>query len=255
LQLVASLERSSEHPLAAANVSGAEARNVALSSVQEFSSITGKGVKGTIAGKQIAVGNAELFRELSIDPAPLLERAEAIRKEGQTVMLVAVDGKAAGLVSVFDSIKESTPQAIGELKPADLKIIMVTGDNATTARRWQTNLASSLKRTFFRRKKAEVVKAHQQGQIVAMAGDGVNDAPEISRSKQRFMARLGNRKSSNGLYEKSADLLDGLIGKAPTPAVERQLLSDLSMVYAGYFASLTNRCFSRDRAGTRKSGS
>ena len=128
LQLVASLERSSEHPLAAAIVKGAEARKLTLFDVDGFSSTTGKGVNGTVKGKQVAVGNAELFHDVSVDPAPLRDQAEALRKEGQTVMLVAVDGKAAGLVGVADPIKESTPDAIRELKAAGLKIIMITGD-------------------------------------------------------------------------------------------------------------------------------
>jgi Cu+-exporting ATPase len=99
-----------------------------------FNSTTGKGVKGTVSGKQIAVGNAELFRDLSVDPALCLIGLKPLRKEGQTVMLIAVDGKAAGIVGVADPIKESTPDAIRELKAAGLKVIMVTGDNATTAK-------------------------------------------------------------------------------------------------------------------------
>jgi Cu+-exporting ATPase len=133
LRLVASLERASEHPLAAAIVKGAEAAKLSLIDTVDFNSITGKGVTGTVSGKHVAVGNAEVFRALSIDAEPLIAQADALRKEGQTVMLVAVDGKAAGLVAVSDPIKESTPEAIRELKAAGLNIIMVTGDNATTA--------------------------------------------------------------------------------------------------------------------------
>jgi Cu+-exporting ATPase len=134
LQLVASVERSSEHPLAAAIVKGAEAKKIALVNVAEFNSVTGKGVTGTASGKQIAVGNAELFSKLSIDPTPLISQAEELRKQGQTVMLVALDGKAAGIVGVADPIKESTPDAIRKLRSAGLTVIMVTGDNATTAK-------------------------------------------------------------------------------------------------------------------------
>jgi Cu+-exporting ATPase len=183
LQLVASLERSSEHPLAAAIVKGAEARKLSLADVAEFSSTTGKGVKGTVSGKQVAVGNAELFRGLSIDPAPLLDRAEALRKEGQTVMLVAVDGKAAGLVGVSDPVKDSTPDAIRELRAAGLKIVMVTGDNATTARAVADKLGIEFYADVLPQKKAEVVKERQQkGSVVAMAGDGVNDAPALAQA-------------------------------------------------------------------------
>jgi Cu+-exporting ATPase len=183
LQLVASLERSSEHPLAAAIVKGAEAKKLTLVDVAGFSSTTGKGVKGTVSGKQVAVGNAELFRDLSVDPAPLLDRAEALRKEGQTVMLVAVDGKAAGLVGVSDPIKESTPDAIRELRAAGLKIIMVTGDNKTTAKAVADKLGIEFYADVLPQKKADVVKARQQkGSVVAMAGDGVNDAPALAQA-------------------------------------------------------------------------
>jgi Cu+-exporting ATPase len=183
LQLVASLERSSEHPLAAAIVKGAEAKKLTLSDVAGFNSTTGKGVKGTVSGKQVAVGNAELFRDLSVDPAPLLERAEALRKEGQTVMLVAVDGKAAGIVGVADPIKESTPDAIRELKAAGLTVIMVTGDNATTAKAVADKLGIEFYAGVLPQKKAEVIKERQQkGSVVAMAGDGVNDAPALAQA-------------------------------------------------------------------------
>lgn len=183
LRFVASLERSSEHPLAAATVKGAEDRSLSLMDVGDFTSITGKGVTGTISGKQVAVGNNELFRQLSIDTSPLWERGESLRTEGQTVMLVAVDGKAAGLVSVSDPIKDSTPEVIRELKAAGLKIIMVTGDNVTTARAVAHRLGIEFEADVLPDKKAEVVKANQQkGAIVAMAGDGVNDAPALAQA-------------------------------------------------------------------------
>ena len=183
LQLVASLERSSEHPLATAIVKGAEAAKLSLCDVVGFNSVTGQGVTGTVSGKQIAVGNAELLRELSVDPAPLLDRAEVLRREGHTVMLVAVEGKAAGLVGVADPIKKSTPDAIRELRAAGLKIIMVTGDNATTAKAVADKLGIEFEANVLPQKKAEVVKGRQQnGSVVAMAGDGVNDAPALAQA-------------------------------------------------------------------------
>jgi Cu+-exporting ATPase len=183
LQLVASLERSSEHPLAAAIVKGAVAKKLSLSDVAGFNSTTGKGVKGTVSGKQVAVGNAELFHDLSVDPSPLLDRAEDLRKEGQTVMLIAVDGKAAGIVGVADPIKDSTPDAIRELKAAGLTVIMVTGDNATTAKAVAEKLGIEFEADVLPQKKAEVVKERQQkGSVVAMAGDGVNDAPALAQA-------------------------------------------------------------------------
>jgi Cu+-exporting ATPase len=183
LQVVASLERSSEHPLAAAIVKGAEAKKLSLAEVEGFNSVTGKGVRGSVSGKQVAVGNAELFHDLEVDPAPLLERAEALRKEGHTVMLVAVDGKAAGIVGVADPIKDSTPDAIRELKAAGLKIIMVTGDNVTSAKAVADKLGIEFEADVLPQKKADVVKEHQQkGSVVAMAGDGVNDAPALAQA-------------------------------------------------------------------------
>ncbi len=183
LQFVASLERSSEHPLAAATVRGAMERRLSLIGVDQFNSITGKGVTGIVSGKQVAIGNDELFRELSIDASPLRVKGESLRTEGQTVMLVAIDGKAAGLVSVSDPIKDSTPEVIRELRAAGLKIIMVTGDNFTTARAVAHSLGIEFEADVLPDKKAEVVKAHQQkGAIVAMAGDGVNDAPALAQA-------------------------------------------------------------------------
>ena len=183
LQMVASLERSSEHPLAGAIVKGAETRKLALSNVEDFRSTTGKGVEGRVSGRQVGVGNAELFVDLGIDPGALADKAETLRKEGQTVMLVAVDGRAAGLVSVADPIKASTPDAIRELKQAGLKIIMVTGDNATTAKAVADRLDVEFEADVLPEKKAAVVKAHQdKGEVVAMAGDGVNDAPALAQA-------------------------------------------------------------------------
>ena len=183
LQLVASLERSSEHPLAAAIVRGAEARNLALTSVTNFRSATGKGVQGTLADRQVAVGNSELFHELSIDSMPLDIRAEPLRQQGHTVMLVAIDGKPAGLISVSDPIKQSTAEAIHELKDSGLNVLMVTGDNFTTAHAVADKLNIEYEAGVLPQGKAQIVKDLQQkGHIVAMAGDGINDAPALAQA-------------------------------------------------------------------------
>jgi Cu+-exporting ATPase len=183
LQLVASLERASEHPLAAAIVKGASAKNIGLSDVKGFTSTTGKGVQGSVASRQVAVGNASLFQQLGIDSSHLLDQAEGLRRDGQTVMLVAVDGRAGGLIGVSDPIKDSTAEALHNLKAAGLRIIMVTGDNATTARTVATKLGIEFEADVLPQEKAEVVKAHQsKGEVVAMAGDGVNDAPALAQA-------------------------------------------------------------------------
>jgi Cu+-exporting ATPase len=183
LTWVASIERSSEHPLANAIVKAAETRSVSLVDVQSFKSITGKGVQGVVAGRQIAVGNLELFRSLGIDPGLLKERAEGLRMDGHTVVMVAADGRPAGVVAVSDPIKSSTLEVIRELTRAGLKIIMITGDNATTAAAVAKKLGIAFQADVLPERKAAVVKGHQQkGEIVAMAGDGVNDAPALAQA-------------------------------------------------------------------------
>jgi Cu+-exporting ATPase len=183
LALTASLERSSEHPLAAAIVHAAEAGKLTLASATDFASETGKGVSGTVSGRRIAAGNAELFQALSIDASPLLARADQLRSLGQTSMLIAIDGQPAGIVSVADPIRESAAETIRELSAAGLKIIMVTGDHATTASAVAKELGIEFEAGVLPARKAEVVKAHQaDGAIVAMAGDGVNDAPALAQA-------------------------------------------------------------------------
>ena len=183
LAWVASIERSSEHPLASAIVKAVSERDIRLINPDTFESVPGKGVVGTVAERRIAVGNTELLRANHIDATQLEARAETLRRDGQTVMFVAVDGKPAGLVAVADPIKSSTPEVIRELKKVGLNVIMVTGDNATTAQAVANKLGISFEADVLPDQKAEVVKAHQQrGEIVAMAGDGVNDAPALAQA-------------------------------------------------------------------------
>jgi Cu+-exporting ATPase len=184
LQSVASLEKASEHPLAAAIIAGAEKKNIELVDVAEFQSITGKGVTGNLLGRRIGVGNAALMLDLGASPETLQERAESLRKEGQTVMLVALDGRFAGLIAVADPIKPSTAEAIQQLKQAGIKVVMVTGDNHATAAAVAQKLGIDFEADVLPAKKAEVVKKLQlQGAIVAMAGDGVNDAPALAQAQ------------------------------------------------------------------------
>lgn len=181
LRLVASLERMSEHPLAAAIVRGAE--ELALSVATGFRSETGKGVCGSVDGRWVVVGNRELLREEGVDPDGLEAVAEALRADGLTVMLVAVEGKAAGVIALADTIRASTPEAIRQLKAAGVKVIMLTGDSATTAKAVAGRLGIAYEANVQPQHKAEAVKLHQQaGSIVAMAGDGVNDAPALAQA-------------------------------------------------------------------------
>ena len=183
LQAVASLERSSEHPLAAAIIKGAEERKLALQSVSEFNSITGQGVRGTVGGHPVAVGNQDFLSGLGAHAGPLLDQAQSLRSQGMTVVFAAVEEKLAGLVAVADPIKESTPEAIRELRAAGIEVIMVTGDNAATAKAVADRLGIDFEADVLPGRKAEVVKERQQrGAIVAMAGDGVNDAPALAQA-------------------------------------------------------------------------
>ncbi|MSR21965.1 MAG: heavy metal translocating P-type ATPase [Gemmatimonadetes bacterium] len=185
LRLAASLERGSEHPLAAAIVKGAEGRKLTLSNVEGFLSITGKGVRGRVDGREVALGNLALLSTLGIDPGGLSERAEALRAEAQTVMFVAVNGKAAGLVGVADPIKDSTPDAIEMLQREGVRIVMLTGDSRTTAQTVASKLGiDEVMAEVLPDQKAEIVKRLQaEGRIVAMAGDGINDAPALAQAQ------------------------------------------------------------------------
>ncbi|MCR4432450.1 MAG: heavy metal translocating P-type ATPase [Caldiserica bacterium] len=184
LHFAASLERASEHPLGAAIVKGAEQRGISLIGVENFESLTGKGVVGEIQGHRIALGNRKLLDDFGIDPDELSEKAEAMRKEGQTVMFIAVDSRIAGLLGVADPIKETTPEAIEALHREGIRIVMVTGDNRTTAEAVSKKLGlDEVIAEVLPDQKTHVVKRLQdEGRIVAMAGDGINDAPALAQA-------------------------------------------------------------------------
>jgi P-type Cu+ transporter len=184
LQAIASLEEASEHPLAAAILAAAKEKKIELLPVANFASVTGKGVSGTLQGKKMAAGNAALMHDLGASSQPMEQQAEALRQAGQTVMFLASDGRLAGLVAVADPIRESTLQAIQELKRAGIKVVMVTGDNHTTAAALAQKLGIDFEADVLPAQKAEVVKKLQsQGAVVAMAGDGVNDAPALAQAQ------------------------------------------------------------------------
>jgi Cu+-exporting ATPase len=185
LRFAASLERSSEHPLAEAIVRGAEERAIALASAQNFASITGKGVSGRVEGHQVLLGNRALLEDQKIDPSVLLQRAELLREQGQTAMFVAVDGKAVGLVGVADPIKESTAEAIEALHREGLRVVMMTGDSRTTAHAVgkRLNIDEVIAEVLPAQKAEKVKELQTQGHIVAMAGDGINDAPALAQAQ------------------------------------------------------------------------
>ncbi len=185
LQLGASLERASEHPLAAAIVNGAQAKGLVLTAVEAFRSITGKGVTGSVEGRAVALGNLKLFEELNIEAGELPARAEALRGDGQTVMLLAIDGYAAGLIGVADPVKASTPDAIRALHEEGIQVIMLTGDNRVTAQAVARKLGiDRIEAEVLPEQKASIVRQLQaQGRIVAMAGDGINDAPALAQAQ------------------------------------------------------------------------
>ena len=184
LRLAAGLERGSEHPLAEAIVSGAQERGLKLAAVEDFESRTGRGVTGHVAGHRVALGNRRLLEELGIDPGPLAERAEDLRREGQTVMFLAVDGEAAALLGVADPIKATTPDAIRDLHREKVQVVMLTGDNLTTAMAVAQKLGiDRVEAEVLPDQKAEIVKKLQaEGHVVAMAGDGINDAPALAQA-------------------------------------------------------------------------
>jgi Cu+-exporting ATPase len=184
LRLSAGLERGSEHPLAGAVVAGSLERGAEPAGVESFASVTGKGVKGRLDGRSVGLGNIKLFEEMGIDPGGLAGKAEALRKEGQTVMFVAADGRAAGLLGVADPVKETTPEAIRQLHVEGIRIVMLTGDSRTTAEAVAGRLGiDEVTAEVLPDRKAAVVKRLQgEGRIVAMAGDGINDAPALAQA-------------------------------------------------------------------------
>jgi Cu+-exporting ATPase len=184
LRFAASLERGSEHPLATAIVAGAVERGIEVVNAASFESITGKGVKGNIERREVSLGNRALMDELKIDIGEMAAQAEKLRADGQTVMFVSLDGKVGGLVGVADPIKESTPEAIRQLHEDGIRIVMLTGDSRTTANAVAAKLKiDEVAAEVLPEQKAEIVKRYQsQGQKVAMAGDGINDAPALAQA-------------------------------------------------------------------------
>jgi Cu+-exporting ATPase len=185
VRLAASLERASEHPLAAAIMAGAEERGIPLAEVQDFRSVTGKGVVGTVDGRPVALGNRALLAEVHVEAGELAEPAEGLRQAGQTVMYVAVDGRPAGLLGVADPVKASTPEALAMLRQDGIRVVMLTGDSRTTAEAVARTLGIEVvEAEVLPDQKGDVVRRLQAaGHVVAMAGDGINDAPALAQAQ------------------------------------------------------------------------
>jgi Cu+-exporting ATPase len=185
LQLAASLERASEHPLAAAIVGGAEARGIPLLAAENFESVTGKGVKARVEGLVVILGNGRFMEDSGVSPADLATEAETMRADGQTVMFVAVDGKFAGLIGVADPIKTTTPEAIRQLHEENIRIVMLTGDSRTTAQAVANKLGIDdvIAEVLPEDKSNAIKRLQDEGRFVAMAGDGINDAPALAKAQ------------------------------------------------------------------------
>jgi heavy metal translocating P-type ATPase len=182
LRLAASLERSSEHPLAAAIVRAANEKGLPLAQPESFDSPVGKGVTGTVDGRALVIGNRRIMSDAGIDTAPLDAAADEMRADGATAIYIAIDGKAAGIIAIADPIKASSPAAIAALRDAGIRVVMLTGDNATTARAVARKLGiDDVEAEVLPEDKGKVVeKFRKEGRVVAMAGDGVNDAPALA---------------------------------------------------------------------------
>jgi Cu+-exporting ATPase len=182
LRLSASLEQASEHPLAAAIVAAARERKLVLDKVEDFDSPTGRGVIGKVAGRAVVLGNAGYLSGIGIDVVALETEADALRRDGATALLVAIDGKAAGVIAIADPIKQTTPSAIAALREAGIRVVMLTGDNLTTAQAVAARLGiDEVRAQVLPEDKGRIVAEFRaQGRVVAMAGDGVNDAPALA---------------------------------------------------------------------------
>jgi Cu+-exporting ATPase len=182
LRLAGSLERGSEHPLAAAIVAAAQARGLALTEASDFSAPAGKGATGAVEGRRVVAGNRAMMAEAGIDVTALEGDAEALRQDGATALFAAVDGRPAGVIAIADPVKPAAPAAVAALRKAGLRIVMLTGDNGTTAQAVARRLGiSEVEAEILPQDKAQVVeRLRGQGRVVAMAGDGVNDAPALA---------------------------------------------------------------------------
>ena len=238
LKLAASVERGSEHPLAAAIVAAAAERKLELATASDFDSPAGKGVTGTVEGKKIALGNARFLSELNIDTSAVREEAERLRSDGATAVFLAVDGKTAGVIAVADPIKQNTPEALRALAADGIRVVMLTGDNRTTAQAAARHLgiAEVEAEVLPGQKSAVVEKLRREGRVVAMAGDGVNDAPALAAAEVGIAMGTGSDVAieSAGITLLKGDLTGIVKARSLSAAVMRNIRQNL------FFAFLYN---------------
>ena len=235
LRLAADLERGSEHPLAAAIVDEAKRRGLPIGKASDFDSPSGKGVVGMAEGRRVALGNERLFADLGIAIGELESRAEALRGDGATVIFAAIDGKPAGAIAIADPIKESTPETIGALKQAGIRVVMLTGDNRRTAEAVARKLGiDQVEADVLPRDKGEIVKRlRAQGRVVAMAGDGINDAPALAAADVGIAMGTGTdvAMESAGLTLLKGDLRGILRARRLSQATMRNIRQNLFFAF------------------------
>jgi Cu+-exporting ATPase len=235
LRIAASLERGSEHPLAAAIVKGAEELGLKFGPAAAFESLTGRGVRGHVGGSPVALGNQALLDELHVDGGPLAAKAEELRKDGQTVMFVVVENKIVGLLGVADPIKETTPEAIRLLHADGIRIVMLTGDSRTTAEAVAKKLQiDEVVAEVLPQGKAAVVKRLQgEGRFVAMAGDGINDAPALAQAQVGIAMGTGTdvAMESAGVTLIKGDLRGMVRARALSRATMRNIKQNLFFAF------------------------
>ncbi len=235
LRLAASVERASEHPLALAIVRAAEERDIALASVADFDSPTGKGALGVVEGRRIPLGNAKFLAEQGVDVAPLAEQADRLRKDGATAIFMGVDGRVAAIFAIADPVKPSTPEALAALKAQGIRVVMLTGDNWTTAKAVARQLGiDEVEAEVLPDQKSEVVQRHKAaGEVVAMAGDGVNDAPALAAADVGIAMGTGTdvAMESAGVTLLKGDLTGIVRARRLSQAVMRNIRQNLFFAF------------------------
>ena len=235
LRLAASVERASEHPLAVAIVRAAEQRGIATASVADFDSPTGKGALGKVDGKRIALGNAKFLTGLGVETSALSSQAEELRKDGATAIFMAVDGAVAGVLAIADPVKATTPEALRALKAEGIRVVMLTGDNWTTAKAVARRLGiDDVEAEVLPDQKSAVVQRYKsQGRVVAMAGDGVNDAPALAAADVGIAMGTGTdvAMESAGVTLLKGDLTGIVRARRLSQAVMRNIRQNLFFAF------------------------